>query len=211
MDADWFGDLPRGVLPETETTTVTSRPAPGSIASRGLAPSHAQRAPGSATHLVRMAGLSILIFRALTLSAQNANHLNLRTGEAVFRAACTACHGIDGKGAPDSAVRIRKPVPFPISPSAIKPPPSSTSIGRPQSGMEATGAVTPIMPSFGESLTSEQMDLVIGYLRSFCHEKSWRAGRTQSTETAGHRESVFGGRNRCLRRRLTPAGCRMSQ
>ncbi len=39
--------------------------------------------------------------------------LKLKTGKEIFEAACTACHGQDGKGMPDTTVVFQKPKTFP--------------------------------------------------------------------------------------------------
>jgi hypothetical protein len=54
---------------------------------------------------------------------------------------------------------------------------------------------SPIMPSFAEALTSQQMDAVIAYLRGFCRDRAWPRGelnlpRPLSTEKAFPEDEV---------------------
>jgi len=54
-----------------------------------------------------------------------------------------------------------------------------------------------IMPAFGELLTSDQIDDLITYLRSFCRNNHWARGGTQFAASAGHGKSISGRRGKC--------------
>ena len=123
--------------------------------------------------------LSIVCLVIPTLVAQNRNTgvLNLSTGKDIFKAACVACHGPDGKGAPDTTVGFDKPETFPDFTKCDQTTPELDVDWKAtiHDGGHGRG-FSPIMPSFSEALTSEQIDSVVGYLRSFCREKSWPRG-----------------------------------
>ncbi len=126
-----------------------------------------------------VAALSILSVQAPAILAQSggAGKLNLSTGGDIFRAACVACHGPDGKGAADTTVGFEKPATFPdfSQCSGTTPELDVDWKATIRDGGHGRG-FSPIMPSFSEALTSQQMDLVIGYLRGLCRDNSWPRG-----------------------------------
>src|ERR1700737_5162240 len=99
------------------------------------------------------------------------------TGERIFKSACAACHGADGRGTPKEIAGFEKPRTFPdfTACDQTTPEPSTawkdviTHGGR-------TRGFSDIMPSFGEALTSEQIDDVIAYVRGFCRNSHWPRG-----------------------------------
>jgi len=116
--------------------------------------------------------------------------LNLSTGKDIFRAACAGCHGPDGKGAPDTQVGFEKPETFPDFTRCDQTTPELDLDWKAiiRDGGRGRG-FSPIMPSFRDALTPAQIDLVIGYLRSFCRNPKWPRGelnlpRAISTEKA---------------------------
>ncbi len=109
--------------------------------------------------------------------AQSTGAAQLHTGKEIFQAGCAGCHGDDGKGAPDSTVGFKKPDSFPDFTRCDQTTPednwawkSVIRDGGPSRGFSQ------IMPSFSGALSPEQIDLVVGYLRSFCTEKGWPRG-----------------------------------
>ncbi|MDM7996248.1 MAG: cytochrome c [Acidobacteriota bacterium] len=101
----------------------------------------------------------------------------LKSGEEVFRSACVACHGVDGRGAPDSLRRFEKPDTFPDFTDCQATARESDDFwsaiihnGGPGRGFSE------IMPSFKDALTSSQIKQVMGYLRTFCREPAWPRG-----------------------------------
>src|ERR1700687_5836179 len=103
--------------------------------------------------------------------------LSLNTGKEIFEAACIACHGPNGKGMPDTTVAFEKPKSFPDFTRCDQTTPELDVDWKAtiRDGGHGRG-FSPIMPSFGDALTTEQMDKVIGYLRSLCTNKSWPRG-----------------------------------
>jgi mono/diheme cytochrome c family protein len=102
---------------------------------------------------------------------------NLKTGREIFVAACAGCHGADGKGAPDTQVGFDKPETFPDFSSCEQSTPERENDWRATilDGGRARG-FSRIMPSFREALSSEQIDLVVKYLRGLCKDPGWPLG-----------------------------------
>lgn len=103
--------------------------------------------------------------------------LQLDTGKHIYEAACAGCHGPDGKGMPKSTVGFEKPDSFPDFTKCDQTTPELNNDYRAVivNGGRFRG-FSPIMPSFSEALTTDQINKVIGYLRSFCHESHWPRG-----------------------------------
>lgn len=103
--------------------------------------------------------------------------LRLDTGKEIYEAACIACHGPNGKGMPDTTVGFDKPKSFPDFSRCDQTTPELNVDWKAtiRDGGHGRG-FSPIMPSFVDALTSEQMDKVIIYLRSLCTDKSWPRG-----------------------------------
>jgi mono/diheme cytochrome c family protein len=102
---------------------------------------------------------------------------NVEAGQKIFRSGCVACHGADGRGAPQEVAGFERPRTFPDFTQCGQTTPESDIVwkdiilhGGP------TRAFSQIMPSFSEALTSEQIDDVIGYLRSLCRNPHWAPG-----------------------------------
>ncbi len=113
------------------------------------------------------------------LFAQSGNQssLHLDTGEHIFKAACIACHGADGKGAPEAIAGFQRPDSFPDFTRCDQTTPEPDTAwedvivhGGPTRGFSQ------IMPSFGDALTLEQISKVVKYLRNLCREKGWARG-----------------------------------
>jgi mono/diheme cytochrome c family protein len=125
--------------------------------------------------------LTMLAFAALAPCAfaqgTTPAKLSLNTGKEIYEAACIACHGPNGKGMPDTTVGFDKPKSFPDFSRCDQTTPELNVDWKAtiRDGGHGRG-FSPIMPSFVDALTSEQMDKVIAYLRSLCTDKSWPRG-----------------------------------
>ena len=101
--------------------------------------------------------------------------LKLDTGRDVYQAACATCHGVDGRGAPKTAVGFDRPLPdFTDCSFATKEPDGDWSATI-HNGGPARG-FSPIMPAYRDVLDDDQIDKVIGHLRAFCTDRSWPPG-----------------------------------
>lgn len=111
------------------------------------------------------------------LAQETARKLNLTTGKDIFRAACAGCHGGDGKGAPDTQVGFDKPETFPDFTDCATTTPERDADWR---AIVMEGGIgrgfSRIMPSFREALTPQQIELVLGHLRSLCKDTAWPRG-----------------------------------
>jgi mono/diheme cytochrome c family protein len=114
----------------------------------------------------------------------------LRGGEELFRGGCAACHGAGGVGLPEPTIGFTKPATFPNFTQCDQTTPelqadwwSVIHEGGPARGF------SPIMPAFGDLLTSPQIDALVKYLRSLCSDRHWPLGelnlpRALNTEKA---------------------------
>ena len=112
---------------------------------------------------------------------QGSDISGLHTGREIYDAACVACHGADGAGAPQSMTGFEKPATFPdftqcdqTAPEYWRDWKAAIRDGGPARGFSQ------IMPAFGDVFTPEQIDQLAQYLRSLCsqHAKSrtWPPG-----------------------------------
>jgi len=122
--------------------------------------------------------VAIFGFGAILLSqSASSGTQKLDTGKDIFFGGCITCHGPDGKGMPKTTLGFEPPSTFPdftdCNATTREPDRDWKAIvtyGGPARGFSE------IMPSFVELLTSEQIDMVIQFLRSFCRETSWPRG-----------------------------------
>ena len=91
----------------------------------------------------------------------------LKTGRAIFEAGCAGCHGGNGKGAPETTTAFDRPATFPDFTECDQTTPEDNLawISIIRDGGTRRG-FSQIMPWFGGALTSEQIDAVVGYLRT---------------------------------------------
>src|ERR1700676_5324030 len=104
-------------------------------------------------------------------------HRNKETGEQIFKSACTACHGGDGRGTPQEIAGCERPRTFPDFTACDQTTPEDNTAWK--AVIEHGGparAFSQIMPSFKEALTSEQIDDVVAFLRSLCRNPHWPRG-----------------------------------
>ncbi|MGH9658130.1 MAG: c-type cytochrome, partial [Bryobacteraceae bacterium] len=103
--------------------------------------------------------------------SQTPHRLQLNTGKEIFETACAACHGTDGKGMPQATLGFQPPPTFPdfTDCSATSREADADWSAIIHNGGPARG-FSPIMPSFREALTGDQIGAVIRYVRGFCKE-----------------------------------------
>ena len=122
-----------------------------------------------------IAGLLPVALRAQYLTYSST--ANVQNGERIYRSACVACHGPDGKGTPRAISAFERPDSFPDFTRCDQTTPevdvnykAVITHGGPYLGF------SPIMPAFGEALSSSEIDDVIAYLRHFCPNPHWPRG-----------------------------------
>ncbi len=103
--------------------------------------------------------------------------LRLDSGEQIYKAACMACHGPDGKGTPKTISAFEPPRTFPdfTQCDQTTPEPNTAWKAVITNGGSYRG-FSQVMPSFAEALSSAQIDRVIRYMRGFCRQAGWPRG-----------------------------------
>ncbi|HEX9723696.1 MAG TPA: c-type cytochrome [Vicinamibacteria bacterium] len=97
------------------------------------------------------------------------------TSEALYRAACASCHGVDGRGAPRGQVGFEDPLPDFTDCSFATREPNADWLAVTHSGGPARG-FGEMMPAFGDALSLEDMERTVDYLRTFCTSDAWPRG-----------------------------------
>src|SRR6266446_5703500 len=111
------------------------------------------------------------------LAQPGSSKLKLDTGQEIFQAGCVSCHGLDGKGQSENIAGFERPSTFPDFTDCPTSTPEPDVQWRAiiTNGGPARG-FSQIMPSFKDLLTAEQIDKVLGYLRTLCSEPAWPLG-----------------------------------
>jgi mono/diheme cytochrome c family protein len=120
------------------------------------------------------AALALLLhISAVPASAQAIRHAHppdAKNGESLYKSGCIACHGPEGKGASPALTVFTRPDSFPDFSECSQTTPEVDSAyksvivhGGPYYGFSQ------IMPAFGQLLTDRQVDDLVAYLRTFCH------------------------------------------
>ena len=121
--------------------------------------------------------LSLFAASAAAGQAPTRAAAGLTSGAEIYRAGCAGCHGSNGEGAPLTSTMFDRPATFPDF--------SDCSGTTPELDVDWKATITegghgrgfsPIMPSFSDELTSEQVDAVIKYLRTICHSDRYPRG-----------------------------------
>ena len=138
------------------------------------------RSAGKSAHFMRTS-LFVLALAGVTTRAPAQDtppaNLKLNSGKEIYEAACVACHGPDGKGMPDTTVVFEKPQTFPDFTRCDQTTPELNKDWKATIRDGGAGrGFSRIMPSFGEALTSRQIDEVVKYARGFCTDKRWPRG-----------------------------------
>ena len=132
--------------------------------------------------LERTALLSIPILAILALVLVSgaadpvaAQGRDLSNPVAVYEAACAACHGDDGSGAPAERVGFDVPLPdFTDCSFASREPAADwfavTHAGGPVRGFARN------MPAFGDALTGAQIEMALAHVYAFCDDDAWPRG-----------------------------------
>lgn len=111
---------------------------------------------------------------AATAESQSLD-LATASGEQLYGSACAACHGAGGRGAPVSQLGFETPVPdFTDCSFATREPDDDwgaiTHAGGPVRGFDE------MMPAFGQALSWEHIQRILGHVRGFCPDPRWPRG-----------------------------------
>jgi hypothetical protein len=96
-------------------------------------------------------------------------------GQRLYRSACSACHGPDGRGAAPSAVGFHTPLPDFTDCSFATREPDEDWLAVSHDGGPVR-AFDPMMPAFGEALVETELRQVLAYVRGFCRSRDWPRG-----------------------------------
>ena len=97
------------------------------------------------------------------------------TGEDIYQAACAACHGADGTGAPRELVGFAQELPDFTDCTFATPEPSADWFAVVHEGGPIRG-LDRHMPAFGEAMTGGEIDKVVAYVSGFCSDSAWPRG-----------------------------------
>jgi mono/diheme cytochrome c family protein len=119
----------------------------------------------------------IIALSAASLRAGSAQQpsIPLQDGQQIFRAACAACHGPDGRGQPRSTVGFDTPLPDFTDCSFSTPETAADWVSVAHQGGPVR-AFDRRMPAFGEALSDEQIEKAIDYVRGLCTDRRWPRG-----------------------------------
>jgi mono/diheme cytochrome c family protein len=97
-----------------------------------------------------------------------------KNGKRLFEHGCVACHGSDGRGAPKEVSAFTPPDTFPDFTRCDQ---TTAEVDSAYKAVIVHGGPTrgfsQIMPSFGEALSSHDIDDLIAYIRQFCPNPHW--------------------------------------
>jgi hypothetical protein len=121
------------------------------------------------------AGFALVLLLAIVGSASAQTTAALDSGESVYRAACAACHGPDGRGVAQLSVGFDVPLPDFTDCSFNSREPSADwfAIGHDGGPVRAFDRR---MPAFGRALTPAQIEMSVAYIKRFCDDPAWPAG-----------------------------------
>lgn len=119
-----------------------------------------------------------LITCATPLHSQELRHTrpaNVAHGQSMYESGCITCHGVNGRGAPEQTTEFKRPGTFPDFTACEQTTPEADYIwkGIITNGGPSWGFST-IMPSFGQLFSSDDIDDVVAYLRTFCSKNTKR-------------------------------------
>lgn len=129
------------------------------------------------TRLIALAALTFLGSPAAPAVAETAASAELAaaSGAELYRAACAACHGADGTGAPAHQVAFEEPLPDFTDCSFATREPDTDWLAVSHQGGPAR-AFSRMMPAFGEALDQDQLLRALAHVRTFCGDRRWPPG-----------------------------------
>ncbi len=112
---------------------------------------------------------TVLLALGMALGAQ------ADTGQALYGAWCSFCHGADGRGVSKSTVRLEVPAADLADCAVSSAEPEERWVAIVRDGGASVG-LSIDMPAFGDAATPEQLRAVVRYIRSLCAEPGWPPG-----------------------------------
>ena len=97
------------------------------------------------------------------------------SGAEVYRSACAACHGPDGKGLPRTTVGFDTPLPDFTDCRFASGEADADWIAVVHQGGRVR-AFDRMMPAFGEALSEDSIERVVQYVRTLCIDAGWPRG-----------------------------------
>lgn len=143
--------------------------------------------------------LSTLVFVGTFLSVQENPHAQVvqrgtvdtagKTGEQLFAEACSACHGLDGKG--KEATELGFDVPTPDFTDCQFAPREANAdwVTVAHQGGPARG-FSKHMPAFGGAFGEDDLYKIVGHIKTFCSATEWPRGELNLPK-ALHTEKAF--------------------
>jgi mono/diheme cytochrome c family protein len=122
--------------------------------------------------------VATLLILLLVLSSPTASAQTLPApdeGQRLYRAACAACHGPDGRGQPRATVGFDTPLPDFTDCSFSTPEPDADWMAIVHEGGPVR-AFDRRMPAFGGALSEQDIQRTIAYIRGLCRSRSWPRG-----------------------------------
>ncbi len=121
-------------------------------------------------------GIFVISITGMTYENLKEDWSSLRTGREVFQAACVTCHGSRGTGTDRSLLGFEDVEPPDFTDCKFTSREARNDwVGVAHSGGPVKG-FSPMMPAFGKSLSMQQLENVVVYLKAFCPEKKWPPG-----------------------------------
>ena len=131
-------------------------------------------------HLAKAGVFSTALVLAFTIHgafilAQSESGPGLLSGEELYIAACSSCHGLYGNGVPQEQLGFDVvPADFTDCSFASREP-SADWVAIAHAGGPVRG-FSRLMPAFGEALTYDELALIMKHVKTFCSEKAWPDG-----------------------------------
>jgi hypothetical protein len=127
-----------------------------------------------------LASAAMLLLTTAALHSQTIKYAqppDAKNGERIYKGGCIACHGAEGKGAPQASTEFKRPDTFPDFTQCDQTTPEPNSAwkdvilhGGPTRGFSQ------IMPAFDQLLKDTEINDVIAYMRNFCTNRHWARG-----------------------------------
>jgi hypothetical protein len=96
-------------------------------------------------------------------------------GAELFERGCANCHGVDGTGMARNFVAFEELLPDFTDCSFATREPDADWVAVAHEGGPTRG-FSPMMPAFGGILDAEQLERVVRYIRTLCHDDAWPRG-----------------------------------